>query len=81
MNSRLRNSLPVLVCVVLLCASSTGPTPTGTVSLYDGRNTLANLELVSGVATFTDSKLGARAHTVFATYWSDDYSGSAVLRG
>ena len=54
--------------------SSAGPTPTGSVSVYQNRKEVAGLALSGGVATFTISSLKAGTHVIYATYWSDDYN-------
>ncbi len=48
--------------------TSSGGTPTGTVTFKDGTTTLGAGTLASGVATFTTSALSAGAHTITAAY-------------
>ena len=62
--------------------SSTGGTPTGTVTFKDGATTLGTGTLSSGKATFSSSALAPGTHSITATYGgSADYntSTSAVL--
>jgi DNA-binding beta-propeller fold protein YncE len=57
--------------------SSSGGTPGGTVSFYDGTTLLGQGTLSSGVATYSTSALAAGAHTITAAY-SGDTDFSAV---
>lgn len=47
------------------------PTPTGTVSFYDGTTLLGSVPLNGGAATYTTSALAAGNHTITATYTGD----------
>ena len=47
------------------------PTPTGTVTFWDGSTALATVGLASGKAMFTTSALGVGTHTVTAVYAGD----------
>jgi hypothetical protein len=58
--------------VLTSTVSSTGGTPTGTVTFFDGAAALSTLPLASGVAAFTTSTLAAGPHSITCSY-----SGSA----
>ena len=62
------------VTFTVTVSSDGGPMPTGPVAIYDGNRTLAALALVGGSAHVTTSTLVARKHSIYATYWSDDYN-------
>jgi streptogramin lyase len=51
--------------------SSSGGTPTGTVSFYDGTTLLGQEMLSAGVATYTTSALASGAHSITAVYSGD----------
>ena len=48
--------------------SSTGGTPTGNVTFYDGTNALTTVSLTGGIATYTTSSLSDGAHSISAVY-------------
>ncbi|MGO9228193.1 MAG: Ig-like domain repeat protein [Bryobacteraceae bacterium] len=48
--------------------TSSGGTPTGTVTFLDGTTTLATVNLGSGVATYTTSALSVGNHSITASY-------------
>jgi Bacterial Ig-like domain (group 3) len=48
--------------------SSTGGTPTGSVTFYDGTTALATQPLAGGIATYSTASLGIGAHSISATY-------------
>ena len=52
-------------------ASSTGGTPTGTVSFFDGSRSLATSPLNGGVATFTTATLTPGTHPITVIYSGD----------
>ncbi|GGG91861.1 Ig-like domain repeat protein [Silvibacterium dinghuense] len=58
-------------------ASSSGDTPTGTVTFYDGSTELGTGTMSSGSATFTTSALSVGSHTITADYGGDSSHESA----
>jgi len=68
-----------------LAPTSTGPTPTGSVSYYDGSIAPANLlntaSLVNGQASFSTSSLTTGTHFIIASYSGDSTyaTGSTML--
>ena len=57
--------------------TSTGPTPTGTVTFKNGSSTLGTGTLSSGKATFRTSALSVGTHSITAVYGgSTDFAGS-----
>jgi hypothetical protein len=52
--------------------TGSGVTPTGTVTINDGANTLATVGLNAGIATYTTSALVAGSHTLTAVYSGDN---------
>jgi hypothetical protein len=51
--------------------TGSGVTPTGTVTISDGANTLASISLDAGIATYNTSALIAGKHTLTAVYSGD----------
>ncbi len=51
--------------------ASAGPTPTGTVTFLNGKNTLGSATLSGGVAQITTSKLGVGTQKITAAYGGD----------
>lgn len=49
------------------------PTPTGTVTFFDGPSTIGSRPLINGQATFATSTLAAGTHTITASYGGDAY--------
>ncbi|MFT4111193.1 Ig-like domain repeat protein [Silvibacterium sp.] len=58
-------------------ASSSGDTPTGTVTFYDGSTELGTGTMSSGAATYTTSALTVGSHTITAEYGGDSSHESA----
>jgi hypothetical protein len=52
---------------------STTPTPTGSVTFYEGSKALRPITLTSGSASFTTSTLGAGNHVITAVYSGDSH--------
>jgi ribosomal protein S11 len=52
--------------------TGSGITPTGTVTISDGANTLATISLDAGIATFSTSALIAGKHSLTAVYSGDN---------
>ena len=52
--------------------TGSGITPTGTVTINDGENTLATISLYAGIATYSTSALIAGKHTLTAVYSGDN---------
>lgn len=52
--------------------TGSGVTPTGTVTINDGANTLATISLDAGIATYNTSALIAGKHTLTAVYSGDN---------
>jgi hypothetical protein len=52
--------------------TGSGVTPTGTVTINDGANTLATISLDAGIATYNTSALIAGKHTLSAVYSGDN---------
>jgi hypothetical protein len=52
--------------------TGSGVTPTGTVTINDGANTLATISLDAGIATFNTSALIAGKHSLTAVYSGDN---------
>jgi sugar lactone lactonase YvrE len=52
--------------------TGSGVTPTGTVTVSDGANTLATISLDAGIATYNTSALIAGRHTLTAVYSGDN---------
>jgi hypothetical protein len=52
--------------------TGSGITPTGTVTVSDGANTLATISLNAGIATYDTSALVAGSHTLTAVYSGDN---------
>jgi Ca2+-binding RTX toxin-like protein len=52
-------------------AGAGNPAPTGTVTFRDGTTVLSNVTVVSGIATYTTSKLAVRTHLITASYSGD----------
>ncbi len=63
---------PVTFTAYIYSDSEGGPTPTGTVSFYDGSTLIGTGTVVNGVATFTTSSLSVGDHTITAVYSGDD---------
>ncbi|MFC6645342.1 Ig-like domain-containing protein [Granulicella cerasi] len=62
-----------------VASSLTGnPTPSGTVSFYDGTTLLGSSTLASGTATFAASGLAVGTHTVKAVYSGDTHFNPAT---
>jgi hypothetical protein len=55
-----------VICTATVSGSS--PTPTGTVTFYDGSTALGTAALSSGVATYSTSTLSVGSHTITAVY-------------
>jgi hypothetical protein len=51
--------------------TSGATTPTGTVTFYDGTNSLGTGTIASGVATYSATSLSTGAHSITATYGGD----------
>lgn len=73
-NPIMLNNQSVLTAVV----SSTGPTPTGTVSFFDGTSPIANVTLINGTATFADGFTYVGTHTLTAYYLGDAVTAPAT---
>ncbi len=54
-----------------ITSTSSGGTPTGTMTFKDGAATLGTAPIMAGVATFTTSTLSAGTHTITAVYGGD----------
>jgi sugar lactone lactonase YvrE len=75
-NPVLVNNLAVLTAV----ATSTGPTPTGIISFYDGNAPIGNANLVSGTAVLTVTFPGSGIHTLTAIYSGDPVTAPAISK-
>ncbi len=65
-----------LVTFTATVTSSAG-TPTGTVTFYDGANSMGTVTLAGGVATISTNTLNAGSHTITAVYSGDaNFAGS-----
>jgi hypothetical protein len=72
---------PVLVnniAVLTVVATSTGPTPTGIVSFYDGNAPIGNATLAAGTASLTVTFPGSGIHTLTAIYAGDPVTAPAI---
>jgi hypothetical protein len=72
---------PVLVnnlAVLTVVATSTGPTPTGVVSFYDGNAPIGNANLAAGTAVLTVTFPGGGIHTLTAIYAGDPVTAPAI---
>jgi sugar lactone lactonase YvrE len=72
---------PVLVnnlAVLTVVATSTGPTPTGIVSFYDGNAPIGNANLAAGTANLTVTFPGSGIHTLTAIYAGDPVTAPAI---
>lgn len=58
--------------------TSTGGTPTGTITLLDGTTTIGSAALVSGSVTFSISNLTSGSHNLTASYPGDSQNASSV---
>jgi uncharacterized repeat protein (TIGR03803 family) len=58
--------------------SSSGPTPTGTVTFRNGSAALGTGTLAGGVATFTDARLAAGTSSITAVYGGDAASSGST---
>jgi sugar lactone lactonase YvrE len=63
--------------VITAMLTSTGPTPTGTVSFFDGATPLGTVTLVNGVASVTAKFVYAGPHTITALYSGDAVTAPA----
>jgi hypothetical protein len=63
---------------VTIAAASTAGTPTGTVTLGEGANTLGQQTLSGGIASIQLSNLAAGAHTIAASYSGDSTFAAAM---
>lgn len=63
---------------ILLTATVTGNSPTGTVTFYDAATALAAAPLAGGVATFATSALAVGDHSFTAVYGGDIQNGSST---
>jgi sugar lactone lactonase YvrE len=57
---------------LIFTLTGSGVTPTGTVTISDGANTLATISLDAGIATYNTSALIAGKHTLTAVYSGDN---------
>jgi sugar lactone lactonase YvrE len=73
-NPILMNNQTVLTAVV----SSTGPTPTGVVTVFDGNAPLGNLTLVNGTVSFSTSFTYAGTHLLTAFYNGDPVTATST---
>ncbi|MCC6569774.1 MAG: Ig-like domain repeat protein, partial [Anaerolineales bacterium] len=65
-----------LVTFTATVTSSAG-TPTGTITFYDGANSMGTVALAGGVATISTNTLNAGSHTITAVYSGDaNFAGS-----
>jgi hypothetical protein len=74
---------PLTLTVRVAAASPGGGTPTGTVTIYDGKKSLGTVSLSGGVATLTTRKWKPGNHAITVIYHGDsDFTGgtSAGLR-
>lgn len=65
---------PTILSAIL---TSTGPTPTGTVSFFDGGTPLGVVTLVNGTASISASFVYAGTHTITALYSGDTVTAPA----
>jgi sugar lactone lactonase YvrE len=66
---------PTILTAVL---TSTGPTPTGTVTFSDGTTVLGSGTLVNGIVSISASFVYAGTHTLLATYSGDTVTAPAT---
>uniref|UniRef100_UPI0015D89CF7 beta strand repeat-containing protein n=1 Tax=Nevskia soli TaxID=418856 RepID=UPI0015D89CF7 len=59
-------------------ASSTGVTPTGTVTLKNGATTIGSITLANGVGTFSTATLATGSNSITAAYGGDASSASST---
>jgi hypothetical protein len=59
-------------------AATAGSTPSGTVTLLDGTNSIGTASLSSGAAAFTITTLAAGTHIITASYAGDTADGSST---
>jgi hypothetical protein len=74
---------PLMLTVAVAAAPPGGGTPTGTVTIYDGKKSLGTVSLSGGVATLTTRKWKLGKHAITVIYHGDsEFNGgtSAVLR-
>jgi sugar lactone lactonase YvrE len=71
---------PVLLdnpTVITALLTSTGPTPTGTISFFDGATPLGTVTIVNGIASVTAQFVYAGTHTITALYSGDTVTAPA----
>lgn len=67
-----------LVTFTVIVAPQYSCTPTGTVTLYDGQNSIGSSALTNGKATFALANLSVANHSITASYGGDNSFNSSI---